>query len=62
MIPRRSSQTTETERLPKHFPVLQERMETIKRSSAEKQQQILTPRPPLENPAGVEKDDNFFLL
>ena len=62
MIPRRSSQTTETERLPKNSPVLQERMETIKRSSAEKQQLILTPRFPLETSAGVERDDNFFLL
>jgi hypothetical protein len=60
MIPRRSSQTNETERLPKNFPALQERMDTVKRSNAEKQQ--LTPRSPLENPAGVEKDDNFFLL
>jgi hypothetical protein len=35
-------------------------MDTVKRSDAEKRQ--LTPRSPLENPAGVEKDDNFFLL
>ncbi len=60
MIPRRSIQTNETERLPKNFPALQERMDTVKRSGAEKQP--LTPRSPLENPAGVEKDDNFFLL
>ena len=56
----RSSQINETERLPKNFPALQERMEVVKRANVEKQQ--LTPRPPLENPSAVEKDDTFFLL
>jgi hypothetical protein len=60
MIPTRSSQTNETERLPKNFPALQERMDAVKRSGVEKQQ--LTPRSPVENLAGIEKDDNFFLL
>jgi hypothetical protein len=54
------SQTDEGERLPKKFPALQERMDVVKRSNAEKQQ--LTSRSPLENLPGVEKDDNFFLL
>jgi hypothetical protein len=56
---RRSIQTNE-ERLPKNFPALQERMDVVKRSNAEKQQ--LTSRSPLENLPGVEKDDSFFLL
>ena len=56
----RLSQTNEVERLPKNFPALQERMDVVKRSNAEKQQ--LTSRSPLENLPGVEKDDNFFLL
>jgi hypothetical protein len=60
MIPR-PSQNNESERLPKNFPALQERMDVVKRSNAEKQQQI-TPRSPLENPTVVEKDDTFFLL
>ena len=60
MIPRRSIQTNEAERMPKNFPALQERMDTVKRSGAEKQQ--LVPRPPIENPVGLDKDDNFFLL
>ena len=60
MIPRRSNQTNEVERLPKNFPALQERMDIVKRSSAEKQQ--LTSRSPLEKLPGVEKDDTFFLL
>ena len=59
MIPRRSVQTNETERMPKNFPALQERMDTVKRSGGEKQ---LAPRPTMENPASVEKEDNFFLL
>jgi hypothetical protein len=59
MTPRRSGQTNEMERLPKNFPALQERIDTVKRSKVETQQ--LTPRSPLEDPAGVEKDDNFFL-
>jgi hypothetical protein len=54
------SQTNEVERLPKNFPALQERMDVVKRSNAEKQQ--LTSSSPLENLPGVEKDDNFFLL
>ena len=60
MLSRRLSQTNEVERLPKNFPALQERMDVVKRSNAEKQQ--LTSRSPLENLPGVEKDDNFFLL
>jgi len=59
MLSRRLSQTSEVERLPKNFPALQERMDVVKRSNAEKQ---LTSRSPLENLPGVEKDDNFFLL
>jgi len=59
MVPR-SNQTNETERLPTNFPALQERMDVVKRSNAEKPQ--ITPRSPLENPAVVEKSDNFFLL
>jgi len=55
-----STQTNEAELLPKNFPVLQERMDVVKRSGAEKQQ--LTSRSPIENPSGVEKDDSFFLL
>jgi hypothetical protein len=60
MITKSSTQTNETDRLPKNFPALQERMDTVKRSNAERKQ--LTPPSPLENPAGVEKDDSFFLL
>jgi hypothetical protein len=56
----RATQKDEIERLPKHFPVLQERMDIVKCGNAEKQQ--LTPRSPLENPAVVEKEDTFFLL
>lgn len=56
----RSSQINETERLPKNFPALQERMEVVKRAKAEKPQ--LTSRSTLENPTTVEKDDTFFLL
>jgi hypothetical protein len=57
MMPR-PTQTAEKDRLPKNFPGLQERMETVKRS--EKQQ--LTSRSPLESTTGVEKEDTFFLL
>lgn len=60
MLSRRLSQTDEVARLPKNFPALQERMEVVKRINAEKQQ--LTPRSPLENLPGVEKEDTFFLL
>jgi hypothetical protein len=63
MLARRVSQTNEVERLPKNFPALQERMDVVKRSNAEKQQ--LTSRTPLENLPGVEKvekEDTFFLL
>ena len=60
MTMRRSTKTTETERLPKNFPALQERMETVKRSNYEKQQ--LTSRSLLESTTGVEKEDIFFLL
>jgi len=56
----RSSQINETERLPKNFPALQERMEVVKRGKLEKQQ--LTPRSPLEIPGAADKDDTFFLL
>jgi hypothetical protein len=60
MISRRSSQPTETDRLPKNFPALQERMDTVNRSNAEKRQ--VTPRSPLQNAVCAEKDDTFFLL
>ena len=60
MITRRSTQPNEIDRLPKNFPALQERMDAVKRSNADKQQ--LTPRSPLENAANAEKDDGFFLL
>jgi len=50
------------ERLPKNFPALQERMETVKHSGIDKQKQQLTPHPSLENPAAAEKDESFFLL
>lgn len=61
MIARGLDPANETDRLlPKNFPALQERMDTAKRSKAEKPQ--LKPHPPLENPTVVEKDDNFFLL
>ncbi len=61
MLSRRLSQTNEVERVPKNFPALQERMDVVKRSNAEKQQ--LTSRTPLENLPGVEKkEDTFFLL
>ena len=55
----RPSQINETERLPKNFPALQERMEVVKRAKLERPQ--LTSLP-LENPSAVEKDDTFFLL
>jgi hypothetical protein len=60
MLSRRVSKTNEVERLPKNFPALQERMDVVKRSNAEKQQ--LPSRSPLENLPGVEKEDTFFLL
>lgn len=60
MISRTSTPTNDIDRLPKNFPGLQERMDAVKRSNAEKQQ--ATPRSPLENTPGVEKDDSFFLL
>ncbi len=60
MIVRRSTQSNELDRLPKNSLALQERMETIKRTTAD--QQPLTPRPPLENPTDLDKDDTFFLL
>ena len=60
MITSRPTQPTETDRMPKNFPALQERMDTVKRSHKDKQQ--LTPRSPLEIPVNVETDDNFFLL
>ena len=56
----RTSQINETERLPKNFPALQERMEVVKRANVEKPQ--LTSRSPLETLSAVEKDDTFFLL
>lgn len=60
MITSRSTQPRETDRMPKNFPALQERMDVVKRSTVDKQQ--LTPRSPLEIPITVEKDDTFFLL
>jgi hypothetical protein len=60
MTMRSATHTTETERLPKNFPGLQERMETVKRSNYEKKQ--ITSRSPLENTTSVEKEDTFFLL
>jgi len=60
MITRRSTQPNEADLLPKNFPGLQERMDVVKRSNAEKQQ--LTPRSPLDIPVSAEKDDTFFLL
>ena len=56
----RPSQINETERLPKNFPALQERMEVVKRANVEKPQ--LTSRSLVENLSAVEKDDTFFLL
>jgi hypothetical protein len=60
MIIRTSIPANDAERLPKNFPALQERMDTVKRSNAEKQQ--VPSRSPLENTPAVEKDDSFFLL
>ena len=60
MIVRGLKQPKDTERLPKNFPALQERMDTVRRSKAEKHQ--LKPRPTIETSASVEKDDTFFLL
>ena len=40
MLSRRLSQTNEVERLPKNFPALQERMDVVTRSNAEKQQRV----------------------
>jgi len=60
MITSRPTQPKETDRMPKNFPALQERMDTVKRTNVEKQK--LTPRSPLEIPVSVEKDDTFFLL
>ena len=60
MITRSSTQPNEADRLPKNFPALQERMDTVKRVKVEKQQ--LISRPPLENTVAAEKDDTFFLL
>jgi len=60
MITRTSIPANDADRLPKNFPALQERMDTVKRSNAEKQQ--VPSRSPLENVPAVEKDDSFFLL
>ena len=60
MITRTSPQTNDVDRLPKNFPALQERMDAVKRSSADKQQS--PSRSPLENTPVVDKDDSFFLL
>ena len=60
MIARTSPQNNDVDRLPKNFPALQERMDAVKRSSAEKQQ--APSRSPLESTPAVEKDDSFFLL
>ena len=40
----RSSQINETERLPKNFPALQERMEVVKRASVKSHSLRPTPR------------------
>jgi hypothetical protein len=60
MINRTPIPTNDADRLPKNFPALQERMDTVKRSNVEKQQ--AASRSPLENTPAVEKDDSFFLL
>jgi hypothetical protein len=60
MITSRPTEPKETDRMPKNFPALQERMDIVKHSHTDKQQ--LTPRSPLDIPVSVEKDDNFFLL
>lgn len=60
MISRTSAPPNDLDRLPKNFPALQERMDAVKRSNAEKQQ--ATSRSPLEKMPNVEKDDSFFLL
>ena len=61
MIVRTSLQPKDTDRLPKNFPALQERMDAVKRSNVEKQQDHPS-RSPLESTPAVEKDDTFFLL
>jgi hypothetical protein len=60
MITRTPPQSNDVDRLPKNFPALQERMDAVKRSNAEKQQ--APSRSPLESTPVVEKDDSFFLL
>jgi len=60
MITRTSPQTNDVDRLPKNFPALQERMDAVKRSSADKKQ--APSRSPLESTPVVDKDDTFFLL
>jgi hypothetical protein len=60
MITSRPTKPNETDRMPKNFPALQERMDIVKRSHTDKQQ--LTPRSALDLLVSVEKDDNFFLL
>lgn len=60
MITTGPTKPKETDRMPKNFPALQERMDIVKRSHIDKQQ--LTPRSALDLLVSVEKDDNFFLL
>ena len=60
MLTSRPTQPKETDLMPKNFPAIQERMDTVKRTHVEKQK--LTSRSPLEIPVSVEKDDTFFLL
>ena len=60
MTARTSLQLNDADRLPKNFPALQERMDAVKRSNVEKQQD--PSRSPLESTPVVEKDDSFFLL
>jgi cell fate (sporulation/competence/biofilm development) regulator YlbF (YheA/YmcA/DUF963 family) len=56
-----ADQNSDSRRLPKNFPALQERMETVKRSGYEKKQ--VAYRSPLEKMVDSDKDtDTFFLL
>ena len=60
MIIRTSTPPNDADRLPKNFPALQERMDSVKRSNVDKQQ--APSRSPLESTPVVDKDDSFFLL
>ena len=55
-----ANQPSDVGRLPKNFPALQERMDTVKRRGADRKQ--LSSKSSLENAMGQEKDDTFFLL